>query len=200
MAYIRAHVPHFSVESEVVAKKNHFPLHKNPWAVVLVTVFVVLITYALIDSFFGLQESYVDSPFYRLYIGSGIVFAALAGALLRKQRVPAFEIIVVAGLSGITLGCALHPGLLRLNQLTDVDGLQRYAYRLVSNKRFAPLRGGLPTLHFTKYDDYWAQLKVGSIHQFELRRGGLGFYQVNMAPIKIAVRNYYHAARNEDLR
>ncbi len=198
MTYIGAHVQHLQINSEFVAKNNHYALHKNPWAAGLIIIFFVLVAYAVIESFFGLTERYAEGPFYVHYVGSGVVFAALASGLLGKQGVPEFEAIVIAGLSGLALGCALHPGLLRLNQLSDFDSLQPYEYRLVSDKQFAPLREGPPVLKFRKSDEYWAQLRVGSTHQFELRRGGLGFYQLNIAPIERKVRNYYRAVRNED--
>ncbi|MCK7509538.1 MAG: hypothetical protein MZV70_39540 [Desulfobacterales bacterium] len=53
------------------------------------------------------------------------------------------------------------------------------------------MRAGPPALEFPGHHEYWAQFKPGSVHQFELRRGGLGFYQLNMRPLEKALREYY---------
>ena len=39
--------------------------------------------------------------------------------------------------------------------------------------------------------DYWGQFKIGTTHRFELRKGGLGFYQVNMQPVHVKMREYF---------
>ncbi len=47
--------------------------------------------------------------------------------------------------------------------------------------------------------EYWAQFESGSIHHFELRKGGLGFYQLNMAPVYAAMKEFYreHQAQTQ---
>jgi len=56
------------------------------------------------------------------------------------------------------------------------------------------LEPGPPELDFSKYSYYWHQFKLGTIHQFELRKGGLGFYQVNMEPVREKMRAYFRGS------
>jgi hypothetical protein len=49
----------------------------------------------------------------------------------------------------------------------------------------------LPTLKFDEAREYWAHQEPGSLHAFLLRQGGLGFYQVEMAPIYAKTRKFY---------
>jgi len=40
---------------------------------------------------------------------------------------------------------------------------------------------------------------IASIHHFELRKGGLGFYQLNMAPVYAVMKEFYreHQAQTQ---
>ena len=44
----------------------------------------------------------------------------------------------------------------------------------------------MPSLNIG-YNVFREKFDVGSIHEFELRKGGLDFYQVNMAPIYMKI-------------
>ena len=48
----------------------------------------------------------------------------------------------------------------------------------------------LPVLEFPGVADYWRQFKLGRTHRFELRKGGLGFYQVNMQSVHAKTHEY----------
>ena len=119
----------------------------------------------------------------------GLLAAILVTRLLRNKGVPSMESAVVGVLTGASLGCALYPGLLRMNQLTDSSGLHTYTYRSQGEGRFVPLDETLPELSFDDHLVYWKQ--VGEHYEFELRRGGLGFYQLNLAPIHDAIADFY---------
>ena len=54
-----------------------------------------------------------------------------------------------------------------------------------------PVRAGLPVLTFPHERKYWASLESGSIHALLLRKGGGGFYQIDMAPIYAKTRAFY---------
>ena len=96
---------------------------------------------------------------------------------------------------GCALAAALYPGLLRVNQLTDRGGLVSHRYALQADLSLKPVEDGLPVLRFPRYADYWAHFARGSLHEFALRRGGLGFYQVDMAPVNEDMRAWYRSAR-----
>jgi hypothetical protein len=93
------------------------------------------------------------------------------------------------------VGLALYPGLLRLNEATDSEGLRDCEYRLTAYVVFSPVDSQLPVLEFDKDGQYWRQFALGTTHKFELRKGGLGFYQVNMAPVYAKLREYYTSGK-----
>jgi hypothetical protein len=192
LRYIAAVAPQLSPQHTVPTDLG-FALEKNPRALAVVITFFVLFFYALGDTFFFNHEIYADQPPYRFFIAAGILAAVAAALWMRRALVPVAETLGVALLFGAALGAAAYPGALRANAFTDVDGLQRYEYQLTPELVLSPLAAGLPILAFPSYADYWSSFKAGSVHTFELRRGGLGFYQLNMLPVEAALREYYEA-------
>jgi hypothetical protein len=157
----------------------------------VVIAFFVSFFYALGDTFVAGNESYADTPPYPYFIAAGILAAMAAALWLRRARVPVAESLGVALLFGGALGAAAYPGALRVNALTDREGLRNYEYQLAPDLTLSPLSAGLPRLAFPRDADYWAHFKAGSVHTLELRHGGLGFYQVNMQPVIEAMREFY---------
>lgn len=168
-----------------------FALDRNPHSLVALILFFTLIGYALADAVFVNQETYAERPFYEVYSMAGVLVAAVATAWLSRAQVPVVESIVVAVLLGGAFGAALYPGLLRLNQFSDSEGLQPYNYVLQRDLSLEPEGEKLPTIRFKRDLDYWSHFEIGSVHQIELRKGGLAFYQINMAPIHADMQKYY---------
>jgi hypothetical protein len=190
MRYIDAVIPPL-LPSYGASAELGFALEKSPRALAVMIVFFVFFFYALGDTFFFSHETYADQPPYRYFIAAGLLAAVAAALWMRRAQVPLAESLGVALLFGGALGAATYPGALRANAFTDIDGMQRYEYQLAPNLSLIPLHNGLPTLAFPRYSDYWSSFKAGSVHSFELRRGGLGFYQLNMLPVEAAMRDYY---------
>jgi hypothetical protein len=168
-----------------------FALEKNPWALGVVVLFFLLVAYTAIDGFVLIGETYVTRPAYEVFAAVGLLAAIVAARLLRARGVPKLESAVLGVLLGAAIGCALYPGALRLNQWTDRSGLHVHTYRSQGQGRFTPLDESLPELHFDDYPEYWRGIGVGEHQDFELRRGGLGFHQLNMAPIHDAMVEHY---------
>ena len=63
--------------------------------------------------------------------------------------------------------------------------MQAYQYSLDSNRYLLkPLNyGNLPLLYFKEDIEYWSQFETESIYDMRLRKGGLGFYQIDMESI-----------------
>ncbi len=176
-----------------------FALEENPSTLLALVLFFGFVSYALIDGAFLIQETYVERPFYEFYVVTGIVVSIIVGVWLLRVQVPRAESLTLAALIGAGFAVALYPGLLRINAVSDPSGLQKYAYVLESNHTFRAVDAGLPALHFERDGQYWAQFASGSIHHFELRKGGLGFYQLNMAPVYAAMKEFYreHQAQTQ---
>lgn len=190
LRYIAAAAPLLHVERNLKTADG-FALEKNRAALAVVAGFFVLLFYALADTFFLNPEAYAVTPPLAPFLAAGGLAALAAGLWMRRGGVPAAESIAVAVLFGVTVGAAAYPGALRLNALTDDDGLRTYEYQLTAQRQLEPLRAGPPALVFAGHYEYWAQFAPGSVHRFELRRGGLGFYQLNMRPLERVLREYY---------
>lgn len=191
MRFIKAR-PHIKLAPLSLQQLKPFALEKNPVALGFVALFFASITYAFFDGVIFIAESYPGQPFYPVYVTAGLMISLAAALLLRGAKVPIMETIVVAVLSGGAFGAALYPGLLRINQLTDTEGLQTYEYKMIKPAYFVPEQDGLPELRFSaRHREFWSQYPPGSTQEFELRKGGLGFYQINMTPIYDRMRNYY---------
>lgn len=174
--------------------RTGFALESNRHTLAAAVLGIALLVYGILD-IAVYDESYaVGPPFVMFALGGAI--AMLAGLLwLASAGAPRAETLGLALLLGGATGIALYSGALRLNEATDSEGLRAYDYRLRAYSVFAPVDPRLPELDFSDYNDYWGQFKVGTIHQFELRKGGLGFYQVNMAPVRARMREYFIGKR-----
>ena len=82
------------------------------------------------------------------------------------------------------------PFLLRANAWTDPIGLQDYSYTLAAQDTWVAAED-VPDLVFDIGSDYWEQFEPGDSKSFELRFGGLGFYQINMLPVYAEQRAFY---------
>jgi hypothetical protein len=168
-----------------------FALESNRHALAGAVLGIALLCYALVD-FAAYEERYaVDPPLVLFFLAGAI--AALAGLLwFSLAKVPRAETLVLSLFLGAAAGFALYPGALRLNAATDPEGLHAYDYRLTSYVVFTPADSRLPVLNLPPRDvDYWGQFKLGTVHQFELRKGGLGFYQVDMGPVHAKMHEYF---------
>ena len=171
-----------------------FALEKNQRSLAVTVAFFALIGYGLID-FTVMEEAYAGRPLMEIYIIAGLATALASVAWMRRGMVPLPESIMIGVLLGGACGAALYPGLLRLNQLTDSSGPQNVEYHASSTGKFTPLRQDLPVLEFDDNADYWAQFPAGATYRFQLRRGGLGFYQLDLAAIHGDMRHYYDGKR-----
>ena len=119
------------------------------------------------------------------------LWSLLCGIVLAWNRVPQAESWGVSVVLGAAFAAALYPGLLRVNQLTDGEGLKPQQYRLEDYVRLKALDPQLPDLLFIDYHEYWQQFPRGSQHEFLMRKGALGFHQVDMGPVHERMREFY---------
>jgi hypothetical protein len=179
------------VKVEVKAKvRGGFVLESNRAALSATVAVVALLLYAVADFAFN-TETYVEKPPVQDFMLAGIVVFLVSAALLAQARVPGAESVGLGFLLGVAVGVASYPGALRLNELTDMDGLRPHGYRMKQVAVWEPGDATLPTLKFTDFLEYWDQFKPGAQREFLLRRGGLGFFQVEMAPVREEMKAYY---------
>jgi hypothetical protein len=167
-----------------------FSLESNRHALVGAVLVIALLCYAVVDLAVNEEIYAVDPPLVLFAVGGSI--AVLAGLLwFASVGVPRAEVFGLSLLLGGAVGFALYPGALRLNAATDSEGLRSYDYRLTSYVVFSPLDSKMPVLEFPGDADYWRQFSLGTVHPFDLRKGGLGFYQVDMGPVHAKMHDYF---------
>lgn len=183
---------------EAVGTGLMFDLQSNLRTKLVVVVLLGLLFYATLDTFF-ISEVYVhvDNLQWTIWVAAGLVVALLVRRWTTDSRIPRQVSIGLGIMTGASVGLALYPGLLRLNQLTDSNGLTPHDYVLREYVRLVPVHGGLPEIRFGRYPDYWNQFQLGSVQQLYLRRGGLGFYQLDETPLHDAIRAYYEKKNAE---
>ncbi len=167
-----------------------FALEKHRHALVAMMLVLLVLCYGVVDLALNEEIHAVEPPLV-LFVLAGAIAALASMIWLLSAQVPRIETLGLSLLLGGATGFALYPGVLRLNEATDTEGLRTYEYRLTEYAVFTPADPNLPVLRFPGDADYWRQFKFGTTHRFELRKGGLGFYQVNMQPVHAKMREYF---------
>jgi hypothetical protein len=167
-----------------------FALEKHRHALVAMALVLLFLCYGVLDLALN-EEIHAVQPPLVLFVLAGAVATLASMIWLVSAGVPRLETLGLSLLLGGAIGFALYPGALRLNEATDAEGLRGYEYRLTAYVVFVPVDTNLPVLRFPRDADYWGQFKLGTTHRFELRKGGLGFYQVNMQPVHAKMREYF---------
>ena len=190
--FVKARLPQFDLGETELLHPRAFVREKNRRALIAVGGVFALVLYAIVDFMLN-QETYVAAPASTLFVAAGGITSVLVFPWLRQSAVPRVEGVFVSLLFGAALGAAMYPGLLRINQLTDGEGLQTYRYVLQRDFSLIPEEAGMPLLAFPKFPEYWEQFQPGSMHEFRLRRGALEFYQIDMAPVYARTREFYRS-------
>lgn len=183
-------------EHEVVGNMNEdagFALEKNKYSLIAMALMVIFGLYALIDYMLNLEIFVVEPDLVGIVLLS-LLISMISYIVMKIGKIPFTERLVLAVILGVVFGLATPPALLRLNQLTDSDGLRAYQYILNSELKLVPVEdqmSDLPVLHFPDNREYWGHFDENSQHEISLRKGGLGFYQVNMSPVYRDMRAYY---------
>jgi hypothetical protein len=163
----------------------------TPLTAIIAVVFVALVFTFIIEIYFSASEFYAGTAPYQL-----IGLSALLGFLIVHRALRHFEPErknsgLYALLFALGTGLAAYPLLVRVNAWTDTAGLQGYDYRLDTNYVWRSREPGIPDLDmYLSGSRWWRQFHPGDSYTFELRKGGLGFWQVNMSPIYEAQKHY----------
>ena len=176
-----------------------FKLESNP-ATLAVTVAVLgCLVYTPLDLML-FAERYATTPPYGWMVICGLGGFVLAGAYLVNSEAPRAIAFGLAVMLGIGVGAASGPGMLRVNAWTDQVGIQNVTYYRVGANRFAPLAGGdWPEIELPQ-PDYWFFQEEDIERQISIRRGGLGFCQIDLANIIEELRNYNLSQRGSPKR
>jgi hypothetical protein len=189
------HMRRMGVKVELEAGPSMgFALERNRAALGALVLIFALITYAIVDWMTN-TETYAVKPPVVLFAVAGALAMLACALTLAANEVPHAETWGVSVVLGAVFAAALYPGALRLNELTDREGLRPSEYRMTDNGVWEPSDATRPALRFTDYSEFWGQFKPGARREFLLRRGALGFFQVDMAPVHAEMRAFYQAQR-----
>ena len=166
----------------------NFDLTRNTHTFKIILLIGLLVCYAFVDVMAN-QETYIgDYPLVWIYSAGGIS-GIITGVWLIKRSVPKFTAWGLAFMFGLISSATMYPALLRLNQLTDFEGLNDYEYRKTKVNTFKSVTGLLPevTMQSAKY---WDSVAYNESVMFSIRTGGMGFYQLDMAPVYSKMRKW----------
>ena len=167
-------------------------INASKTAQAVAVVFVALVLYFIFDIYFGFGEYYAGMTPWHMFAAVAVCGLGLAAALLHAAGHLSSQGKLMAMLFGVGAGLASYPFLLRVNAWTDPIGLRDYNYTLAESETWIA-EEDVPDLVFDIGSDYWIQFEPGDSKSFQLRRGGLDFYQVNMRPIYAEQREFYAA-------
>lgn len=167
-------------------------INASRMAQAVAVVFVGLVLYFIFDMYFGFGEYYAGTTPWHMFAAVAVIGLGLAAVLLHVAGHLSSQGKLIAMLFGAGAGLASYPFLLRVNAWTDPIGMQSYSYTLAERDTWVA-EEDVPDLVFDIGSDYWNQFTPGDSKRFELRRGGLDFYQVNMLPIYAEQRDFYAA-------
>jgi hypothetical protein len=163
----------------------------TPLTAIVAVIFVALVFTFIIEIYFTANEFYADFVPYQL-IGLSALFGFLIVHLVLRHFEPERKnSALYALLFSLGIGLAAYPLLARVNTWTDTTGLQDYEYRLGTDYIWHSREPGAPDLDmYLSGSRWWSQFHPGDSYTFELRKGGLGFWQVNMSPVYEAQKHY----------
>jgi hypothetical protein len=167
-------------------------INASKTAQAVAVVFVAFVLYFIIDVYFGFGEYYAGTTPWHLFVAFAVGGLGLAATMLHVAGHLSSQGKLMAMLFGIGAGLAAYPFLLRVNAWTDPIGLRAYTYTLAEHDTWVA-EEDVPDLVFDISSEYWDQFELGDARFFELRRGGLDFYQVNMRPVYAEQREFYSA-------
>lgn len=185
--YLSMCVPQLTLNTNLSQAETYTSLEKNPHGRIATGMIFLLVTYAIIDYVIG-PESYIDAhtSLLHIHVSAGLVGATLSAIWLHKSTLVIGEKVGLAILIGLLIYVAMVPGALRINALTDDNGLVAYDYYVTQDTNSVVLRPvveGMPTIDYFAKNDFWKKFGKDDTYPVQIRKGGLGFYQFNSAII-----------------
>ena len=163
----------------------------TPLTFMIAAVFVALVCSFIIEIYFAASEFYAGDPPWLLIVLSMLLGSFLVLRALRHFEPERKNSALYALLFGLGVGLAAYPFLVRINAWTDNDGLHEFDYRLGTDYVWHAVLPGTPDLEmYLSGSHWWRQFVPGDSYTFALRKGGLGFWQINMTPVYESQKKY----------
>ena len=168
---------------------------QTPATVKIATCFILLVLYFIVEIYFLANEYYAQDAPYLALVVSGIVGGASTFMHLKRVEPDRLDSYLYGVLVGLGIALAMYALLPRVNAVTDSGGLKSYEYVLGADKIWRTDSGLAPDLEiYLETSAWWQQYQPGDTRLFDLRKGGLGLWQVDMSKIYAEQKAYYDCA------
>lgn len=137
------------------------------------------------------SEYYADSPPYVFIVIVSLMLSVAAYRYLLIKEPDRTDAKTYGLLASLGFALFTYAVILRINLITDTQGLQDYRYHLTADLTWQS-HGDMPTLDlYMPSSEYWQQYEVGDEVTFQLRQGGLGIWQINMNKVYDQQKLFY---------
>lgn len=162
-----------------VAAAPAFDLFSLRGTIALLVIFFVAGLYALGEVFF--VEAYLPVGGMPQAGFALAALIALSTAFMMSRGAPRAERAALALLLGLALTSAACPLMLRINQATATADLTVAEYRESDGGQYLAVDPAYPDIRFdARHTRLLAGSSTAGMRSFELSRGGLGFYQLDL--------------------
>lgn len=164
----------------------------TPFTISIAVAFFICILVFIQESYFWASEYYASGPpYFAIVVISGLL-TLLVFVLLKRAEPERKDSHTYALLLGIGFALVVYALVPRINIWTDDEGLANHSYVLNPDYIWESVNYGPPKLDlYMKSSDWWQQYEPGDEYTFQMRRGGLGIWQVNMTQIYDDQQKFY---------
>jgi len=155
------------------AKEQHLK-DGSPTTIKLATIFIGSVVYFISEHYFLASEYYVNSPPYLIISIISLMAIFYVFRLLKKKEPERKDSHLYAIIVAIGVALFLYSFIPRINVIWVADDNISPSIRL-----------------YSKLSKFWQEFKPGDKYFFEIRRGGLGVWLVNMDRVYAEQKEYY---------
>ena len=185
--YIKENV-HINLAPPVSTSIVNFDLNDSLGTRIGVVIFMVIFADGMIDLVYN-TEDYALSPPWDSFFIIGFSLSIASFIALNQKKIPKTVAIGLSLMLGGAGYFASYAALLRVNQFTDTASLQDHEYVIGDENTLKPVEPNLPEIKVDS-EAFWKQ-PVGTPITVSLRKGGLGFYQMDKEDIYSQMRYWY---------
>jgi hypothetical protein len=171
--------------------RGDFAIEKNRRSLIVVCALFVVLAYAVLDGLVFNDNALLDGD----SLMTAMPFVTLLGLAcfpyLKRGGVPSRESWALSMFLGVALAAAFVPFVKRADQWASRNSTVTVVYELKPGGRFVAVDGAAPALNYSRYADYWRQFEPGSLHEFQLIHGPLGFWQLREGNVSKRIRDFY---------
>lgn len=166
-------------------------LMDNPVAKWSIIVWLMAWPYGLFEMALFQTYFYLPPTPWNLLVTAGVVIALILAGGMLKQGLPKIETTIITFVYAVSLPLLLYFPAQRINALTDLSPRSESIYTLHADFWLRSDDPEMPEIRFDDYMDYWEAQETGSRYTFVLRRGLLGFWQIEREGLAQRLESFY---------